>query len=158
MTNRILEEPPRAGFLRRESAAGTIERMPQAPPTRCRRFQFSLGTLLLLVTAVAYIAAFARKRREAPQLASEAEIRELVSHLTRKQRGSQFGDIRVPAAHRLGEIGPQASAALPALEKLAKAKDNPDANKAAKDAIEKIKNPPRRRWLLWLLGQTNEGP
>ncbi len=61
------------------------------------------------------------------------------------------GDIRVPAAQWVAEIGPPARSALPALRTLAKDKD-PWIAKQATDAIASIEKPERSlmsRLLTW---------
>ena len=106
--------------------------------------------MLLAVTVSAFVVAYAPKPIKRP---SEAEIKHLISVIQRKWvHISPQVDFRGPAARRLGEIGPPASEAIPALEKLVTLKDaGPDTKNAAREAIQKIKNPPQPGWVTRML-------
>ena len=74
---------------------------------------------------------------------SAEEIKDLIATVSAKKREQgMLGDVRGPAAKRLGDAGPAAKEAIPAIEKLAKAKDASDQTKQmAEEALAKIKGP-----------------
>ena len=62
-----------------------------------------------------------------------------IEPLTKALEESDRDLVKVEAARALGDIGPMASAAVPALEKLANESESADVRKAAAEAIKKIR-------------------
>ena len=82
-----------------------------------------------------------QKDRIAPVIEppSSEEIADLIGGLKTKKRVGFIPDYRISAAGRLGDAGPAAKDAVPALEKLAQDKD-PEVKAAAEKALAKIKD------------------
>ncbi|HEY4310785.1 MAG TPA: hypothetical protein VGN12_15145 [Pirellulales bacterium] len=97
------------------------------------------GFATLLVAMLLVTGCGPKYKAAPPQVATPEDIKQLIGQLAKKQKaGFGIDDIRIPAAKRLGDIGPQAKEAIPALEKMAKDKD-PAAKQAAEEALAKLK-------------------
>ncbi len=111
-----------------------------ARETRSR--QFRIGTLLLAMIPISCgLAIVGAQRREVRMREHEhtSEVRFLITQMDRKGTGSYVDTRRRTAARRLGDIGPAARSALPALYEMA-ADPDPLAAKAAVAAISRIES------------------
>ncbi len=99
----------------------------------------SLCCLLACALLVTAIGCGSSKPKVMPIPPPEAEdIKELISQLAKKRKVGMVEDIRLPSAKRLGDAGPAAKDAIPALEKMAADKD-PKVKEAANEALKRIK-------------------
>lgn len=106
------------------------------------RANVGVRSLCCLVALVLLITAIGCGRRQAeirPNPPPDAEdMKELIGYLAKKKKVGMINDMRIPSAKRLGEAGPAAAEAIPALEKMANDKD-PVVKEAALEALKKIK-------------------
>lgn len=115
------------------------------PPTRRRWLQFSLWTFYVALTLAMLAVPVGAKlyrdwyERRAQQQKIASDVAQLIPMLGKMTMGSiGSGDVRaIHAARRLGEIGPPARDALPALEKMASS-NNPRWRSEATAAVAKI--------------------
>jgi hypothetical protein len=112
--------------------------MTQIPTNRRRWLPVGLLTALMLITASAVVIGLRVQRRHRAGLEITNEVDHLIGVVQGKKRMGLKLDRRIQAARRLGEIGPQAGKALPALEGLSVDRDEYTAA-SAKDAIARIK-------------------
>ncbi len=111
-----------------------------------RRTGVGVVLLLILVVGGGWSGSryFSRRTPQVVQLPSlePDEIRDLVGLLAKKRPQSFIRDIRVPTAQRLSTISladAQQYGAIPALEKVAADRANPDAAHAAQESLAKIR-------------------
>jgi hypothetical protein len=102
--------------------------------------RFSAAAVALIALVAIVPATGCKKKQIAPVIAAPdtEEIADLISALKTKKRVGFIADYRISAAGRLGDAGPAAKDAIPALEKLAQDKD-PEVKAAAEKALAKIK-------------------
>jgi len=98
---------------------------------------------LLLALLLVVSADGCKKKYVAPVMVPPTadEIKEMIATVSAKKREQgMLGDVRGAAARRLGDAGPAAKEAIPALEKLAKDKTaDENVKKLAEEALAKIK-------------------
>ena len=116
------------------------------PPTRRRWFQFSIGTMLLLMTLFALWAFKAEQIINAPKppprvSIAPADVVQLVTVLKGPaKRAGHIANVRIVAAQRLGDVGPLAKryGAAKALQDLLAATNDAEEITIAQDALRKI--------------------
>jgi hypothetical protein len=116
-------------------------------PPRRRRLQFSIGAVLFVVTIIAIFFGWLVNRPPPPPIrvpSSPADIKALVAHINGPARKVGFiRNVQVPSAVRLGQVGPLAKqyGAVEALNALVANTNDPEAKKAAEDALIMINGP-----------------
>jgi hypothetical protein len=124
------------------------------PPTvACaRKFRFSVrGIMLWFIAFACALAAllWIDSTLFRPSLASPHEVDDLIVILNARPRAhsSFFRNARIDAANRLGEIGPAASAAIPALKSVRQKEKDPKVVAVIDTALTKIET--RKSGLAW---------
>jgi hypothetical protein len=113
-------------------------------PTRRRWYQFSIGAIFVVVTIIALFLGWLVNRPPPPPIrvpTSPAEVKALVAHVNGPAKKVGFiRNVQVPAAVRLGYVGPLAKqyGAIEALNALIATTNDLEAKKAAEDALKMI--------------------